>query len=184
MKVLNNLGRVFNWFWNLYSSLCSRIKKKFFVDGCVSSGASLIQVFRWWRVVQREQRKKKRKKGKGREEGFFPFSSCPQHLFFFRSLFFAPSHTIWTPGIRGFSGASRLGCGRKKERQQSHQCVKAVTRDQAFFFFFGRRGKFSLTVMLLHSTYTFLVSGWDSGTFKSESRKYSYRPVHSPLFSR
>ena len=105
------------------------------MDGCVSSGASLIQVFRRWRVVQREQRKKKRKKGKGREEGFFPFSSCPQHLFFFRSLFFAPSHTIWTPGIRGFSCASRLGCGRKKERQQSHQCVK-VTRDQAFSFFF------------------------------------------------
>ena len=128
------------------------------MDGCVSSGASLFQVFRRWRVVQREQRKKKRKKGKRREEGFFPLSSCPQHLFFFFARFSLHRPTLSERlELGGFSGASRLGCGRKKERQQSHQCLK-VTRDQAFFFS-GRRGKFSLTVMLLHSTSTFLTSG-------------------------
>ena len=54
---------------------------------------------------------KKRKKGIGREEGFFPFLPYPQR--FFSAAFVCTVPTTRTPGI-GFSVASILGCGRKK----------------------------------------------------------------------
>lgn len=103
------------------------------MDGCVSSGASLIQVFRRWRVVQREQRKKKRKKGKGREEGFFPFSSYPQHLFFFARF------SLHRPTL-----SERLELGTflapadsaAAVRKNDSKAINVVTRDQGFFFFF------------------------------------------------
>ena len=107
------------------------------MDGCVSCVASLFQVF--MQTVEsgakRAEEKEAEERKSRREEGFLPLSSCPQHLFFFFLLgFLCTVPTICTPGIRGFSGASRLGCGRKKERHQSYQCLK-VTRDQAFIFF-------------------------------------------------
>ena len=91
---------------------------------------------RQWRVAQNEQRKKKRKKGRaGERRVSSPSPPVPSTSFFFFLLgFLCTVPTICTPGIRGFSGASRLGCGRKKERHQSYQCLK-VTRDQAFIFF-------------------------------------------------
>ena len=107
-------------------------------------------MFRRWRVVQREQRKKKRKKGKRREEGFFPLSSCSQHLFFFFARFSLHRPTLSERlDLGDFSGASRLGCGRKKERQQSHQCLK-VTRDQAFFFWKERKIFINCYAIALH----------------------------------
>ena len=62
-----------------------------------------------WRKIER--RGKKRKKGIGREEGFFPFSPCPQR--FFSAAFLCTVPTNRTPGI-GSSVASILGSGRKK----------------------------------------------------------------------
>ena len=56
--------KVLNCFWNLYSSLCSfcdGIEKCLFVDRCVTSGASLFQVFRQWRVAQNRAEGKKAK---------------------------------------------------------------------------------------------------------------------------
>ena len=106
--------KVLNCFWNLYSSMCSfcgGIEKCLFVDRCVTSGASLFQVFRQWRVAQNRAEGKKRKKGIGREEGFFPFSPCPHR--FFSAAFLCTVPTTRTPGI-GSSVASILGSGRKK----------------------------------------------------------------------
>ena len=80
-----------------------------------------------------EKKAEERKKERG---GFLP----PSLLALSTSFFFFARFSLHRPTLSerldlgDFSGASRLGCGRKKERQQSHQCLK-VTRDQAFFFF-------------------------------------------------
>ena len=103
--------KVLNCFWNLYSSLCSFCGCVcLFVDRCVTSGASLFQD----QTVESGAKwsgGEKRKKGIGREEGFFPFSPCPHR--FFSAAFLCTVPTTRTPGI-GSSVASILGSGRKK----------------------------------------------------------------------
>ena len=83
-----------------------------------------------------EKKAEERKKERG---GFLPplfLLSAP--LFFFARFSLHRPTLSERLDLGDFSGASRLGCGRKKERQQSHQCLK-VTRDQAFFFFWKER---------------------------------------------
>ena len=79
---------------------------------CVTSAASLFQVFKQWRAEGKKAKERNWERGR-----FLPLFTVP---------------TIWTPGI-GFFGASRLGCGRKKEGQQHYEFLK-VTYDQAVFF--------------------------------------------------
>ena len=85
--------KVLNCFWNLYSSLCSfcgGIEKCLFVDRCVTSGASLFQVFRQWRVAQNRAEGKKAKERNWERGGFLSFLALSPTLFFLL-LFFAPS---------------------------------------------------------------------------------------------
>ena len=49
-------------------------------------------------------------------------SSLPAPNSFFLLVFFAPSPLSLAPGI-GFSGASRLSYGSKKERHQNYECT-------------------------------------------------------------
>ena len=90
---------------------------------CVTSGASLFQVFKHLRA----EGEKSERKELGERRVYSP--SLPGHNVFSAAFLFTVP-TIWTPGI-GFFGASRLG--RKKERQQSYEFLK-VTYDQAVFF--------------------------------------------------
>ena len=106
--------KILNRFWNLYSSLgsfCGGIEKCLFVDRCVTSGASLFQVFRQWRVAQNRAEGKKAKE-RNWERGGFLFSPCPQR--FFSAAFLCTLPTTRTPVI-GLSVASILGSGRKKK---------------------------------------------------------------------
>ena len=103
--------KVLNCFWNLYSSLCSfcgGIEKCLFVDRCVTSGASLFQVFRQWRVAQNRAEGKKAKERNWERGGFLSLLALSPTLFFLCTV-----PTNRTPGI-GSSVASILGSGLKK----------------------------------------------------------------------
>ena len=117
---------------------------------CVTSGASLFQVFKQWRAEGKKAKERNWERGR-----FLPLLSLATTFFSAAFLFTVP--TIWTPGI-GFFGASRLGCGRKKERQQHYEFLK-VTYDQAGFFW--NRRDMSLTGMLLHLVH--FPGIWSSG---------------------
>ena len=105
------------------------------------------------------QRGAKGKKSERKELGERRVSSpsLPGHKVFFSAAFLFTVPTIWTPGT-SFFGARRLGCGRKKERQQNYECLK-VTYDQAGFF--RIEGEISLTGMLLHLVH--FPGIWSSG---------------------
>ena len=112
--------KVLNCFWNLYSSLCSfcgGIEKCLFVDRCVTSGASLFQVFRQWRVAQNRAEGKKAKERNWERGGFLSFLALSPTLFF-SAAFLCTVPTNRTPGI-GSSVANILGSGRKKIASQA-----------------------------------------------------------------
>ena len=133
------------------TALCVRcVALCFFVHRCVTSSASLFQVFKQWRAEGKKAKERNWERGR-----FLPLLSLVTTFFSAAFLFTVP--TIWTPGI-GFFGASRLGCGRKKERQQHYEFLK-VTYDQAGFFW--NRRDMSLTGMLLHLVH--FPGIWSSG---------------------
>ena len=106
--------KVLNCFWNLYSSLCSfcgGIEKCLFVDRCVTSDASLFQVFRQWRVAQNRVEGEKAKERNWERGGVLSLLALPPTLF--SAAFLCTVPTTRTPGI-GFSVASIFGSGRKK----------------------------------------------------------------------
>ena len=105
------------------------------MEHCVTSGDSLFQVFRHWKMAKNgkiEPRQKKQKKGREREreEGFFPLSAYSQR--FFVCLLFCALSQLSGYLKQVFLTLTDSRFGHTKEWH--HECFKVMRLDEQTFF--------------------------------------------------